>query len=108
MMYQQRATCFLLVVVFLLLLPLMASYPCVPAAHDLLRQAPDGDIGVWSAPDGMHYAGEKVLGTRTARRLGRRIPMKNPPSPIPNENSGVVLPLTPPPSSLINKQVLGV
>ncbi|XP_037455015.1 uncharacterized protein LOC119325365 [Triticum dicoccoides] len=107
MIYQRRATCFIFIA-FLLLLPLMASYPCVAAAHDPQRHAPGGNIGVWGRSDGLNHEGEKVFGMRVARRLGQRIPMKNPPSPVPNENMGVVLPLTPPPPSLINKQVLEV
>uniref|UniRef100_A0A453PXB9 Uncharacterized protein n=1 Tax=Aegilops tauschii subsp. strangulata TaxID=200361 RepID=A0A453PXB9_AEGTS len=106
MIYQRRGTCFLVITVILLLLPLMASYPCVATAHDPLRRAPGGDIGVWGRSDGLHHEGEKVFGMGAARRLGQRKPMKNPPSPVPNENMGVVLPLTPPPPSLINKQAL--
>ncbi|KAM3224111.1 hypothetical protein ACQJBY_057489 [Aegilops geniculata] len=108
MTYQQRATCFLVIVVLLLLLPLMASYPCVAAAHDPPHHAPGSDIGVWGRSDGLHHEGQNVFGMGAARRLGQRIPMKNPPSPVPNKSIGVVLPLTPPPSSLINKQALEV
>lgn len=67
-----------------------------------------GNVGAWGRSDGLHREVGKVFGIRAARRLGQRIPMKNPPSPVPNKNTGVVLPLTPPPPSLINKQVLEV
>ncbi|KAM3224113.1 hypothetical protein ACQJBY_057491 [Aegilops geniculata] len=96
-MYQRRATCFLVIVIVLLLPPLLASYPCVAAAHGPPHHAPGGDAGAWGQTDGLHRQGGKVSGMGAVRRLGQRIPLKDPPSPIPNENSGVVIPLTPPP-----------
>uniref|UniRef100_M8BTI0 Uncharacterized protein n=1 Tax=Aegilops tauschii TaxID=37682 RepID=M8BTI0_AEGTA len=113
-MYQRRATCFLVLAIVLLLPPLPASYPCVAAAHGPPHHAPDGpvdvimvmmlggDAGAWGQTDGLHRQGGKVSGMGAARRLGRRIPLKDPPSPIPNENSGVVIPLPPPPPLPIN------
>ncbi|XBH65258.1 hypothetical protein VPH35_118886 [Triticum aestivum] len=101
-MYQRRATCFLVLAIVLLLPPLPASYPCVAAAHGPLHHAPGGDAGACGQTDGLHRQGGKVSGMGAARRLGRRIPLKDPPSPIPNENSGVVIPLPPPPPLPIN------
>ncbi|XBH65257.1 hypothetical protein VPH35_118885 [Triticum aestivum] len=101
-MYQRRATCFLVIIVVLLLPPLLASYPCVAAAHGPPRHAPGGDAGAWGQTDGPHRQGGKVPGMGAARRLGQRIPLTDPPSSIPNKNSGVVIPLSPPPPPLIN------
>ncbi|XBI49522.1 hypothetical protein VPH35_113076 [Triticum aestivum] len=101
-MYQRGATCFLVIVIVLLLPPLLTSYPCVAAAHDPPRHAPGGGAGAWGQTGGLHSQGGKVSGMGAARRLGQRIPLKDPPSPIPNENSGVVIPLTPPPPPSIN------
>ncbi|KAI4982766.1 hypothetical protein ZWY2020_023258 [Hordeum vulgare] len=121
-MYQRRVTCFLVIIVVVVLLPpLLASYPCVAAAHGPPRHAPGiyimnrcvcrydtvmmlgGDTGAWGQTDGMHRQGRNAPRIGAARRLGQRIPLKIPPSPIPNEDSGVVIPLMPPPPPITNE-----
>nr|XP_051191516.1 uncharacterized protein LOC127305172 [Lolium perenne] len=101
-MCRRMATaCSLLVVAAaFLILPLLGS--CAVSTHRLSRHAPvmllGGDAGA-SAWD--HGGRSTVREGRevAARRLGKRTPVKKPPSPKPQGMTGMVMPLPPPPSS---------
>ncbi|KAI4982765.1 hypothetical protein ZWY2020_023257 [Hordeum vulgare] len=84
-----------------LLLPLLlASYPCVVAAHRLPPPPPPSVLLLGGDADGSTTPEGKGLAVGAARRLGYRTPVWRPPSPRPEGSQGMYMPTPPPPPSI--------